>query len=72
MFQATNTRALLLIGLSLVVFLPTAHGGGHGLHKKIHEAHQAHAHKKRMKKATNEACKSQKEHHLLHHHKAGG
>ena len=64
-------RAFVVI-LVAMLLMPTAYGGGHKLHKKIHEAHQAHAHKHKMKKALHQAKKSQKEHHLLQHHKKGG
>jgi hypothetical protein len=68
-------RALVVIALAMILCGPAAFAGHHDhkLHKKIKEAHQAHAHKHKMKKAMHEACKSQKEHpKLLHHHKGGG
>jgi len=65
-------RALVIVALTILLTSSTAHAGGHlhALHKKIHDHHQAHAHKKKMKKAMDDCCKEH-HHHLLHHHKGG-
>ena len=64
-------RAFVLIMITMLSCGPAAYAGhGHALKKKIHEAHQAHAHKHKMKKAMHAACKEH-QHHLLHHHKGG-
>jgi hypothetical protein len=67
-WKDTAMRTIVLVLIALL-FAPAVTMGGPHL-KKLHAAHQQHAHKHKMKKAAHSQCHPH--HHGLHHKPAGG